>query len=157
MEQFKEIELQFVPDTGAPNPVLLQTDSSAALLFGARERLKDGTLSQVDGNAVIRFPTCHVTKFGYPNDEAASGIPRFQGVAYGTYEVSGSSWIEEIREQNRHSFPDTPYLVDAKHFVFAFHDSTFECIANEMETEFNHELWEQLWTRVYQTELRFAL
>ena len=156
MERFEEIELQFVPDAGASNPVLLQTDLSAALLFGARERLKDGTLSKVVGNAVIRFPMCHATRFGYPNDEAMAGIPRFQGVVYGAYEVSSSSWIEEIRELNRHAFPGVPYLVDAKHFVVAFHDSTFECIANRMESDFNHELWEQLWTRVYQTELRYA-
>ena len=144
------------PDAGAPNPVLLQTDDSAALLFAARERLVSGKVSEVAGHAIMRSPNCHSTKFGYPNDEAMTGIPRFQGVAYGAYEVSGSSWIEDMRELNRYAFPDTPFLVGAKHFVVVFHDSTFECVGNEVEAEFSHEQWESLWPRVYQRQLRYA-
>ena len=156
MDNFEELEMPFIPDTGAPNPVLLQTDDSAALLFGARQLMKDGGLSHVVGNAVVEFGQCHTTRFGYPNGEAMGGIPRFEGISYGAYEVSNSSWIEEIRQHNRNSFPDAPYLVDARHFVFVFPDSTFECIADGLDVDFNHELWEQLWKRVYQKLLRYA-
>ncbi|MEO1246213.1 MAG: hypothetical protein AAFX56_11085 [Pseudomonadota bacterium] len=156
MDEFRELELPFIPDTGAPNPVLLQTDDSAALLFGARQLMKDGGPSQVVGNAVVEFGQCHATRFGYPNDEAMAGIPRFDGLSYGACEVSNSSWIEEIRQLNKKSFPDAPYLVNAKHFVFVFHDSTFECVADGLNVDFNHELWEQLWPRVYQKLLRYA-
>lgn len=155
-EQFKEIVLPFVPDAGAPHPVLLQTDNSAALMFDAREKLQDGTLSEVVDIAIIRFPTCHATRIGYPNDEASAGIPRFEGIVYGAYEIPNSLWIDEVRELNRHSFPYTPYLVEAKHIVFAFHDSTFECIGKEMQADFSHELWEHLWTRIYEQVLRYA-
>jgi hypothetical protein len=156
VDEFKELDLGFTPDSGVPNPVLLQTDYSAALIFGAREKLSDGKSSEVVGNAVIQFEHCRLTKFGYPNDEAADGIPRFKGLTYGAYEVLESSWIDEVIQLNKYSFPDTPWFVNTRHFVFVFHDSTFECLAGDMQTEFNHELWEQLWVRVYQRVLRYA-
>ena len=156
MDEFKELDLGFTPDSGVPNPVLLQTDYSAALVFGAREKLSDGKPSEVVGNAVIQFERCHLTKFGYPNDEASAGIPRYKDLTYGAYEVLESSWIDEEVQLNKHAFPETPRLVDARHFVIAFHDRIFECLADDMQTEFNHELWEQLWVRVYQRVLRYA-
>ena len=156
MDEFKELDLGFTPDSDVPNPVLLQTDYSAALIFNARERLSDGKSSKVVGNAVIQFERCRLTRFGYPNDDTADAIPRFKDLTCGAYEVLESSWMDEVIQLNKHAFPETPWLVDARHFAIAFHDRIFECLADDMQAEFNHELWEQLWVRVYQRVLRYA-
>ena len=41
MDEFKELDLGFTPDSGAPHPVLLQADYSAALVFDARDKSSD--------------------------------------------------------------------------------------------------------------------
>src|SRR5262245_11285948 len=70
--------------------------------------------------------------FGPPNDEAFYGHPlAARGLhPYGTFQVEHSSWIRQLERMNsvhpRHR-PDM--FRRLKHYVFAFHDSTFECIA----------------------------
>lgn len=87
------------------------------------------------GTALVEFKRCAITKFGYPNDEAWSGIPRTRGLSYGIFEIHNSAWIRELTTLNRHSFPGTPDDDRSRHFLFLFHDSSFECIADDMTLE----------------------
>ena len=154
MERIVELDLGCVPNSAVSGPVLLQTDDATALVFNATKLSDDGSYKDA-GSAVVRFERCKVTRFGYPNDEAWYGIPRFQGLSYGIYEVLNSSWLAELDELNRYSFPDTPDS-DERHFLFLFHDSSFECIASDCAIELTHELWENLWPLVYQEVLRYV-
>ncbi len=52
---------------------------------------------------------------------------------YGSYEVINSEWIEELRRNNKTTYPDRETFLGFRHFVFTFHDSTFECIAKGVE------------------------
>jgi hypothetical protein len=70
---------------------------------------------------------------GPPNDEAIRGHPLFaRGLAsYGVYEVGHSTWIRRLERMNAARGSHDPHVfAGLRHFVFTFHDSTFECIAS---------------------------
>ena len=98
------------------------------------------------GTALFEFQRCLLTRFGYPNDEARWGIPRFEEVSYGIYEVQNSSWIKEVVHMNRFSFPNTTDNYVSKHYLFAFHDSTFECLADDLKYEVLQEPFDAVWS-----------
>jgi hypothetical protein len=50
--------------------------------------------------------------------------------------------------QNRHSFPATSDDYAGRHFIFTFHDSTFECLANELAVELSRDPYAQILTRL---------
>jgi hypothetical protein len=72
--------------------------------------------------------------FGPPNDEAFGGHPLARrGLRpYSISEVRNSSWLELRIKMNRvhHRHSDSLFS-DLRHFIFAFHDSTFECLAHD--------------------------
>jgi hypothetical protein len=73
---------------------------------------------------------CHY--FGWPNDEVLNGHPLHKrGLGfYGVFEVLDSSWIRSLEAGNSlHDRHNPAGFVKARHFVFTFHDNTFECIA----------------------------
>ena len=74
--------------------------------------------------------------FGSPNDEAFEGHPlESRGLhPYGVFEIENSSWRRELEKRNSIHDRDNPEnSAGYKHFIFAFHDSTFECIAMSFE------------------------
>ena len=87
--------------------------------------------------AIVHFrrPSAHM--FGPPNDEAFGGHPlASRGLSpYAVFEVEQSSWIRKHERMNsvHRSHNRERFLSRRKHFIFAFHDSTFECIAEAFE------------------------
>ena len=77
--------------------------------------------------------------FGPPNDETFSGHPLAdRGLhPYAVFEVRDSSWIRKLERMNsvHHRHNRERFLEGLRHFVFAFHDSTFECVAHGFEVE----------------------
>jgi hypothetical protein len=139
-ESIIELDLGCRPEAAISGAVLVQTESSAFLTFNAmrptdRASPYGGYYMEDAGIALVEFLRCTITKFGYPNDEAWSGIPRTYGLGYGIFEVLNSNWIREITELNRHSFPETAENTTSRHFIFLFHDSSLECVADEMKLE----------------------
>ena len=73
-----------------------------------------------------------------PNDEAFHGHPlASRGLApYRVFEVRRSSFVRELERMNSVHPQHKPEDFDTlKHFVFAFHDSTFECAARDFQIE----------------------
>lgn len=139
-ESIIELELGCRPEAAVSGAVLVQTEYNTFLTFNAMratDRMSPygGPFMDDAGIALIEFEMCSVTKFGYPNDEAWGGIPRTRGLSYGIFEVQNSKWIRELTALNRHSFPNTPDDVGSRHFLFLFHDSSFECIVTGMKLE----------------------
>lgn len=133
MEKAVPLEIDFVPDAAVSGAAVHSTELETLLTFVAQKRQADGLYHDA-GCAMVRFERCLIYKFGYPNDEAWSGIPRTRGLVYGGYEILNSGWNEEISELNKHSFPNT--VPDkSRHFLFLFHDSSFECLANGYSIE----------------------
>jgi hypothetical protein len=138
-EVIVELDLGVTPEAAISGATLIQSEHQTFLTFNAmrptdRPTPRGGFYKEDAGTAVVEFDCCSITKFGYPNDEARSGIPRTRGLVYGIYEVQDSAWIKEIVALNQFSFPKTTGW-SGRHFLFLFHDSSFECIARGLKLE----------------------
>jgi hypothetical protein len=128
---------------GAPCPVMYATEHTLYLAYYVQETTagRDGsTLRGVDENttgkpvALISFARPYAHILGPPNDEAFSGHPlASRGLKpYSVFEVSKSSWIRRLERMNAvHRYHKPELFADYRHFIFAFHDTTFECIAHD--------------------------
>ena len=86
----------------------------------------------------IAFTGALVHYFGPPNDETLHAHPlaAFGMSHYGAFEVRHSRWIEELRTMNRvHPHHNDARFDRLRHFIWAFHDSTFECLAEGFALE----------------------
>jgi hypothetical protein len=125
-EKVLDLNVEWAPDVGAPEPMLWQNDDRAVLIFTTRA----GT------GLLVEFGGCLISQFGYPNDEALAGHPLYRmGLReYGFFEVADSSWLDRLNAQNRIAFPSGS-LGQLRHFVVTLHDSTFECLAQTLEAK----------------------
>ena len=136
------------PDAGAPLPVVIGDDYQLLLAYLVSEPDPnwDGSYVTVvspgsDGQlvAIVRFHQPYAHMFGPPNDEAFHGHPLAQrGLeAYSVSEIHHSSWLRQLERMNSvHPHHDRARFMDSRrHLVWAFHDSTFECIAEGFEVE----------------------
>lgn len=135
-------------DTGAPLPQLLVNDQRALLLFyvkvpdpswdGTYATIKDPASAQRESLALVAFKRCHAAKLGAPNDEVFHGHPLAgKGLeAYRAQQVMSSRWIAELQRINSVHRGYRPETWGAcNHYIFWFHDTTFECIAEGFEVE----------------------
>jgi hypothetical protein len=137
------------PEAAVSGALLLQTEYKAYLTFNAQGDGPDG-LSEDVGTAVVEIVRCKITKFGYPNDEASLGHPLYRKglIQYGIYEVLNSSWLAELAEQNRIALPDRTGTTGMRHFVFVFHDSTFECLAQDVKISLHTEPYQSVFKSI---------
>jgi hypothetical protein len=147
LDRVIELSSAAQPDVGAPLPLVVSDERHLFLAYIVSERdpAWDGSYVTVVSPessglpiAIVQFrwPSAHM--FGPPNDEAFGGHPlASRGLSpYAVFEVEKSSWIRKHERMNSvHPSHDRErFLKGRKHFVFAFHDSTFECIAEGFET-----------------------
>src|SRR5690606_37185003 len=88
--------------------------------------------------AIVEFAVCYDLMFGAPNDEAFQGHPLAnRGLdPYGAFEVQNSSWIRQLERMNSvHPYHKPERFWTRRHFIFTFHDSTFECVADGFQVE----------------------
>ncbi len=89
--------------------------------------------------AIVKLVNCYAHMFGPPNEEAFDGHPLSdRGVQpFSVFEVKNSSWLRGLEVMNSvHPYHDkNSFLNDKKHYIFSFHDTTFECIAGQLEWE----------------------
>jgi len=137
------VELTDVPqsDVGAPCPAIVAAEHHLDLLYLVSESDPnwDGTYVTVVGPdsggvlvARVTFERPYAHMFGPPNDEAFSGHPLSdRGLSsYSAAEVRDSSWIRKLERMNSvHPYHNPSTFEQFRHFIFAFHDTTFECIA----------------------------
>jgi hypothetical protein len=148
-ETVVELDIGVVPEAAVSGVVVLQDEYATYLTFNAMSKRADGKRDD-SGTAIITFKRCLLTKFGYPNDESRAGHPLYErGLQfYGVFEVLKSSWASAVVAQNRRSFPTTDDHYAGRHFIFTFHDSTFECLANDLVVELSRDPYEQILTRL---------
>ena len=147
------LDLGITPEAAVSGAVCLQTENATFLTFNAmrptgRPSPHGGFYTQDAGTAIVEFKRCILTRFGYPNDEARWGIPRYKNLSYDIYEVRNSTWIEDVVSMNRYSFPDTKDDYVTRHFLFTFHDSTFECLADDLTVEVVNEPFHLTFERI---------
>ena len=153
MDRIIDLELGIQPEAAVSGAVVIQTESSVVLTFNAMRPTETmspygGPYMADAGTAIFRFTRCLATRFGHPNDEARGGIPRFKDTVYGIYEVQNSSWIRDTIRDNRYRFPNTSDDYIGRHLIFAFHDSTFECLTDVFEFEVSTEPYATILARI---------
>jgi hypothetical protein len=151
-EKDRVCELKDVPQSsvGAPCPMLLAGEHHLHLAYylqntppgwnGKTVRV----FSESSGSepcALVEFHGPYAHMFGPPNDEAFTGHPlASRGLdPYGVFEVKESSWIRCLERMNSvHPYHKPDLFATLKHFVFSFHDRSFECIAESFELSVHH-------------------
>jgi hypothetical protein len=137
------VELENVPQSsiGAPLPIVLSDEHKILLAYIVDDKPSDWDGSYVrvispsmsgEPLALLEFSSYWSLMFGAPNDEAFDGHPlTSRGLRpYGAFQIENSSWVRQLERMNSvHSFHKAESFERLKHFIFAFHDSTFECVA----------------------------
>lgn len=143
-ENDKVIKLKNVPQSsvGAPMPIVLSDENITLLAYLLEDEpnWSNPTSADFEGNgestAIVEFNSRLSIMFGSLNDETFSGHPLSgRGLRrYGVFEIENSSWIRKLEQMNSvHERHNPENFKKYKHFVFAFHDSTFECVAESFE------------------------
>jgi hypothetical protein len=135
-------------DTGAPLPQLLVNDYRAFLIFlvetvdpswdGTYATIKHPGSEQRESLALVELKRCLSAKLGSPNDEVFHGHPLAgKGLeGYTAQLVRNSRWLAEIQKINSvHAGYRPGGWQKYHHYVFWFHDTTFECIAESFSVE----------------------
>ena len=132
---------------GAPSPAVIADEHRvfAAYLVEASSMSREGSgIRVVDPSladetvALVSFVRPRAHFFGPPNNEAFSGHPlAARGLhPYAAFEVHESSWIRRLERMNSvHRLHRAAAFQKLRHFIFAFHDSTFECVAEGFQIE----------------------
>jgi hypothetical protein len=112
-------------------PALVATEQQlkVAYIAGPTEPTADETI------VVATFDRPYAHMFGPPNDEAFDGHPLAgRGLEpYGAFRVDDSSWIRRLERMNSvHEVHRAEAFAELTHFILAFHDSTFECVAADV-------------------------
>lgn len=136
-EQDRVIELKDVPQSsvGAPLPIVLSDENTIVLAYIIQDSSPD-TAPDTDRSgeslALVEFELYQSYMFGAPNDEAFSSHPlAARGLhPYAAFRIDDSSWVRQLERMNSvHPNHNPNKFQELKHFVFAFHDSSFECVA----------------------------
>jgi hypothetical protein len=139
----KVVNLPGVPQSpvGAPCPFVMSDEHTRLLAYFVHkvDPNWDGTYVRLVGPntpgetiALVNFTRCRAFMFGPPNDEAFHGHPlAARGLKpYSAAEVLHSSWIRKLERMNAvHPKHTSGHFENHRHFIFSFHDSTFECVA----------------------------
>jgi hypothetical protein len=140
-------KLEGVPQAsiGAPLPVIVSDEHRVVLGYyledtdpgwdGQTVRVVSPTRAS-EPLALVRFAPCYAHMFGPPNDEAFSGHPlASRGLRpYGSFEVRHSSWIRRLERMNSvHQHHQPEAFSNRRHLIFAFHDTTFECVCEAFD------------------------
>lgn len=136
------VELEDAPQSsvGAPLPVIVADEDTLQLACCASVPDPDwvGTyvhevnLSNGDPVILVQFEGAYAWFHGPPNDEAFEGHPlASRGLhPYAAFCIEDSSWVRRLERMNSvHEHHDPEGFTCLSHYVFAFHDSTFECVA----------------------------
>jgi hypothetical protein len=121
-------------DVGAPMPCVVANEHSLKVAYVGREQNAPGEVHIV----VATFLRPYTHMFGPPNDEAMEGHPLAdRGLEfYDAFRVVGSSWIRRLERMNSVHERHNPEKFDRlSHYILTFHDSTFECVAEDYEFE----------------------
>jgi hypothetical protein len=132
-EEIVPLDSDITPAADVSDAVVFASDDNTFLKFNALRQMPDGTFEQA-GYAIVRFEHCLIHKFGYPNDEAYFSIPRTKKLGYRCFEVINGEWNRELAKLNSYAFPSYKWP-EYRHFLFQFHDSSFECLAKGFTIE----------------------
>lgn len=156
VEYCEPLDFNHLWDRGAPMPHLLQNEHKAYLVYYSKPfdppQLSKtihvvNQLEDVEPITVVQFKQVWLSQFGAPNDEFL-GKHRLYGKGldyYMPFVVRNSSMINYLNV-----FYKSKSLDQLSHYIFPFHDSTFECVALSYEVEIIHDTMKAVMSYVNQ-------
>lgn len=151
-ERDRVVPLDDLPrsSVGAPCPLVMQDELTAVVAYyihapepdwtGRSVRVVDPEASE-EPAALVRFRGVCAAMFGPPNDEAFRGHPlAARGLRpYSAAAIHDSSWIRILERMcSVHPCHRPERYAQLRHYVLAFHDSTFECVATDHDFVLAH-------------------
>jgi len=116
---------------GAPCPVVFADEHVVYLSYYDVEK----------NVALVKFEHCFEFKMGMPSEDEILKSP-YSGLGFVNFEVHtvvNSPWLNELESRykviSRFSRNDREYI----HYIFAFHDRTFECVSSGYSVEKHRE------------------
>lgn len=141
VEYCEPFDFGYLWDRGAPMPYLLQNEHVAYLVYYLKPIQASGlskTIHVVNQTedlepiAIVQFKQVWLAQFGAPNDESLDRHRLYgKGLDYYTpFIVRNSSMISTLN-----TLYQLKCIEQLSHYIFPFHDSTFECVALDYEVE----------------------
>jgi len=127
-------DIGFVPEAAVSEPAFFQSERASVLTFNAVRETANWRRDDA-GYGLVEIVHCFTSCFGGPGDEDIEKDPLYaKGLdAYGVFEIVNSRWKRGLLKDGDVYFPGTPGPAQ-RHFVFTFHDSTFQCIASDLRS-----------------------
>jgi hypothetical protein len=126
-------------NVGSPSPQIFANEGGLLLAYLVQsEPPYWGPGAKPEAYAIVRFERPQAHLFGPPNDEAINGHPLYaKGLGpYARYRVLNSPWIRSLEQMNSvHPRHEPGRYRHLSHYIFTFHDSTFECIARNLQVQ----------------------
>lgn len=120
--------LQKVPPplVGAPHPTVLASEHRVILLYYSAKNYE---------KAICVFDHCFEFRMGMPSADKINDFPLHKyGIdAWGAYLVNESPWVSELDQLYGVIREFSVEARNYKHYVFTFHDRSFECISSGLE------------------------
>jgi len=124
-------DIGFVPEAAVSEPTFFETERVSLLAFSAVRQMPDWRREDAD-YGLVEIVHCFTSAFGTWDEELRRHPLSSKGLCgYGVYEIVNSGWKKVLCERGGLYFPGTPGPTQ-RHFVFTFHDSTFQCIASDL-------------------------
>jgi hypothetical protein len=125
----REIDLGIIPAPAGAGALVLhgEEEPHCLVVFMAWD-----AASNTHPAAIATFNHCRQSIFGYPNDEAYSGVP---DTGYGFFEVLDSDWNDQLNEFNRLRFPDSPPRTGLRHYFMGCHDASGQFLARDVSVQ----------------------
>jgi hypothetical protein len=123
-------------NAGAPSPHLLVNGRNTYLLFDMPDTLLESDMGEQVG--LVIFNQCISAKFGSLNEEVLSGHPLFgKGLDSSSVQIiRNSRWLDEVERVNKaHPQYNPSKWRTLNHYIFWFHDETYECLASSFDVE----------------------
>ena len=136
-ERFRKItDYGVIPSPSSAGAMLMHTEDGDCLVVLRVFRPAD----KAELMAIVTFPGCLQSVFGYPNDEAYRHDPRGpagDSPGYGFFEILDSAWRGRLTAYNRHAFPDRtpPHYATLRHYFIGCHDASGQFLARDMWIE----------------------
>jgi hypothetical protein len=141
LDRVMEVHDAPLPDSGASLPFLMSDENHLLLAYMVSEfdevvnsNVRIMTPDSKGYVALVEFSQPFAHMCGPPNDETFLGHPLAErGLRpYGVFEVLDSSWIRQLEAMNKRHSQHSHSRSALRHYIFSFHDSTFECIAQAL-------------------------
>lgn len=145
-EQDSLFELRSVPliEQGAPCPILFAEEHALVLSYWISDAPPyHPTKAPI---AIVRFNRPYWHQFGPPGKEAIESHPLSSRGLFpcAVFRVDGSSLVRRLARMDSVHPCLKPEIFDKlAHYIFTFHDSTFECVAEGFKSSIEQAGWNE--------------